>query len=160
MLSQSYASTIKGGISYTVSEARQLAFENVPPKIDISKYNEYLIDQNRDENIKVMLKGKKKYKDRYFTLFSDKSYGIAYAKNINIAYYYNNKGMLTNIEYIIKKDYPCIEVMYDINGDLNTTSLTVSKNETFVFNLNKKLIAHWIGSNCYNENGELIDTRD
>lgn len=157
---QSSASTIKGGISYTVSEARQLAFENVPPKIDISKYNEYLIDQNRDENIKVMLKGKKKYKNRYLTFFADKSYGIIYKSNINKGYYYDENGILYLIEFNTRNKYPYAGVRYDKKGNLDGTSFVVSKRESFVFDLNKKLIAHWIYNNCYNENGELIGTRD
>ncbi len=46
------------------------------------------------------------------------------------------------------------------NGILDSTSLFVSNNESYVFDLNKKLIAHWKGKNCYNEKGELIMTRE
>ena len=48
---------------------------------------------------------------------------------------------------------------YDKNGILDSTSLFISNNESYVFDLNKKLIAHWKGNNCYNEKGELIMTR-
>ena len=39
-------------------------------------------------------------------------------------------------------------------------SLRVSKDETFIFNKSGKLLAHWIGNNCYDENNSVIMTRE
>ena len=46
------------------------------------------------------------------------------------------------------------------NGKLDSTALAVSSSESYVFDTNKKFISHWKGNNCYNENGELIITRE
>ena len=37
--------------------------------------------------------------------------------------------------------------------------LRVSKRETFLYSPNGELIAHWIGPNGYDENGQIIMTR-
>jgi len=69
-------------------------------------------------------------------------------------------GKLDFISFSINKKYPIKVLKYDKNGILDSTSLFVSNNESYVFDLNKKLIAHWKGNNCYNEKGELIMTRE
>ena len=46
----SFAYTIQGGISYTVDEARIIAFDGVENKIDISKYKKYFLDINLKKN--------------------------------------------------------------------------------------------------------------
>ena len=37
--------------------------------------------------------------------------------------------------------------------------LRVSKEETFIYNPQGKLIAHWLGTNAYDEGGNVIMTR-
>ena len=61
-----------------------------------------------------------------------------------------------------EKLYGRSKKLYDkyIDGTLDSTTISISKDEQFVFDKNKKLLAHWIGKNCYDENGHLIMTRD
>ena len=151
--------TIKAGISYTVNEARQIAFENVQYKIDMSHYKNHFVDPNFEENLKALKKGKKKYKNRYINHFSNNTYGIMYKSNLYVVYYYTQKGKLFAIDIYNKKSYPKKAVKYSINGDLDGIILDLSSNEGYMFNAQKKLEAHWIGDNCYNEKGELIMTR-
>ena len=153
------AYTIKGGISYTVSKARQIAFENVNYKIDIYKYKEFFIDKNFAINQKVMLKDKKKYKNRYLTKFSKGEYAIRYKNQPSHAYYYDSSGKLCYIDIDLNSSYPKQRVTYNINGILDSVTLDTSSNEQFIFDTNKQLIAHWIGNNCYDDKGVLIDTR-
>ena len=154
------AYTIKGGISYTVSTARQIAFENVNYKIDISKYNQFLNDSNFTENKTLLSKNKYKIKDRKLVEFSDGSYSITYKKNNNMSFFYNKGGSLTSIQFDLFKKDSITRYSYDIKGNLESVILCAKNNEQFIFSLNKKLIAHWKGNNCYNEKGELIMTRE
>ena len=73
--------TIKGGVSYTVNEARQIAFDGVPKKIDMSKYKEYFVDKNYEKNQELLDRGKTRYRDRELTKFSDGAYAISYKDN-------------------------------------------------------------------------------
>ena len=154
--------TIKAGISYTVNEARQIAFENVQQKIDINKYKEYFMDINFNKNQELLSKGKTKYKNRILTKFSDGAdcaYGVRYLDNIYESFYYDKDGNLLYLDFTEKTGYPNKTIAYDCNGVLDTITFNIKKKEQFIFNINKKLIAHWIGDNCYNEKGELIMTR-
>ena len=110
--------------------------------------------------MKLKLTKKNEARDRYVTYFSDDTYVSTYKRDLNTNYYYNNKGNLIAIEYYIKKACPSLAVTYDAKGDLDSTCLSVSKNNQFVFDKNKKLTAHWIGNNGYNEKGELFGTRN
>ena len=64
------------------------------------------------------------------------------------------------IDLIENRDYPKKAVTYNRMGELDSTCLFVSGKEQYIFDTNKKLGAHWIGKNCYNEKGELILTRE
>ena len=152
--------TIKGGVSYTVETVRTEAFSNVPLNINISDYASYFSDPNYIANKKAMNKKKSYFRDRYLTVFSSGEYGVIYKNNKSISYYYDKNGKLESISFLINKSYPIKIVKYDKNGKLDSTALAVSSSESYVFDTNKKFISHWIGHNCYNENGELIITRE
>ena len=86
--------TIKGGVSYTVNEARQIAFDGVPKKIDMSKYKEYFVDKNFEKNINALKNGKNSFWNRFFMYFSDDTYAVRYKLHSEIGYYYNKDGVL------------------------------------------------------------------
>ena len=152
--------TLSGGVSYTVNEARQIAFDGVAQKIDMSKYKEYFVDKNFEKNQELLKKGKKRYKDRYLTKFSDGAYSISYRNNTATCFYYDKSGKLVFIDLIENRDYPKKAVTYNRLGELDSTCLFVSGKEQYIFDTNKKLGAHWIGKNCYNEKGQLVLTRE
>ena len=152
--------TLNGGISYTVNQAREVSFKDVPNSIEINKYKKYFIDKNYIKNKEALHKNKTKYNNRYLSLFSSGFYAVTYKDNTNISYYYDSNSRLQLIDFISGDSYPSKRVGYDNKGILNSVTLDVSANEQFVFNKNKKLIAHWIGKNCYNEQGELIMMRE
>ena len=151
---------LTGRVYYTVETARTEAFSNIPLSINISDYASYFSDYNYIANKNVMNKNKVKIRDRYITFFSDKTYAIYYKKNKSVQFYYDINGKLDFISFSINKKYPIKVLKYDRNGILDSISLFISNNESFVFDLNKKLIAHWKGNNCYNEKGELVMTRE
>ena len=154
-----FCKTIKGGVYYNVNTARALAFENVENKIDINKYKKYFIDPNKNENLNAMQQGKVKYKNRYLTRFSDGMYSVQY-NGQSISFYYDKQGNLTYIEFDKYSKHSYKAISYDINGNLDSVSLYIDKHEQFVFDINKKLVAHWVGKNGYNENGVLFGTRN
>lgn len=98
-----------------------------------------------------------------------------------VVYSYNNSGMVIGITvqyvnepttaYIYGRDktliymekydrptsvYPHRGYRYDMQGKLNLTSLSVSKNEHFRFSPSGELLAHSIDGVIYDENGEVI----
>lgn len=149
-----------GGIYYNVDTARTLAFENVDRKIDMSPYEKYLYDENKEENLKALSKGKKKYKNRYLTLYSDSVYTISYNYDRYKNYCYSVDGKLEYLEVRQSLNLPSKRISYDLKGNLDSIILDVTSEEQLIFSANKKLVAHWIGKNCYDEKGELILTRD
>ena len=140
------AMTIEGGISYTVSKAREIAFNNLPIKIPKSSFENFLNYKKRNSY-------------RYATIeFSDNTFGLIDKKNKR-GYYYTEKGKLYLIQIKINEGKYNKYARYDLNGNLDSVALGID-NQQFLFDLNKKLIAHWIGKNGYDENGELFGTRD
>lgn len=158
--SNAFALTINGGISYTVDTARIESFSNIQESISFKEYEKFSKDENYSKNIELLKRNKKNYKDRYLTSFSTGNYAIRYKTNLDVSYYYDKYGNLICLEFDIGKGFPSKRVGYDSNGHLDTVTLDVSSHEQFVFDANKKLVAHWIGKNCYNEKGELISTRN
>ena len=154
------AFTIKGGITYTVDNARILAFEGIKPHINTQEYKAFLFDKNFIQNKNAIIKNKLKFRDREIQIFSDGKYSILFKKNTTRYFIYNTDGKLEIIVFYVNNKYPKKSVAYDIYGNLSSIAFSVKKDEQFVFNKNKKLIAHWIGKNCYNEQGELIMTRE
>lgn len=143
-----FAETIlQGGISYTVSQAREHSFKNLKAHIPAQTFKKY--------------KKYKKFLNLFndITVFSDGSFAVDDKKN-NICYYYSKDKTLQFVEIILNTSLPRKSVKYDINGNLYSIVLDIGKNEQFIFDASKKLVAHWIGENGYNEKGELIFTRN
>ncbi len=138
---------IEGGISYTVSQAREIAFDNVPSQIPVSTFEKYMKDKFWFKFFKEI------------TVFSDGDYSVHDIKN-NKCFYYSKNGNLKIVEIIFKTSFPQKSARYDRNGKLDSIVLDIGNSEQFIFDTDKKLVSHWIGKNGYNENGELFKTRD
>ncbi len=137
-------SLIKGGVSYTVPQAREISFKNIDytvPVESLKKYRKY----NRLFGL---------FKE--ITVFANNNFSI-FDKKKRKVFYYSQEGNLILIEIILDNHKT---VRYDINGKLDSVVLDTGNNEQFVFDANKKLVAHWIGKNGYDENGELFNTRN
>ena len=129
------ATTIEGGISYTVSQAREIAFNNLPIKIPTSSFKKFLNYKRRSSYRYAKIK------------FSDNTFGIIDKKNKR-GYYYTEKGVLYLIQIKIIEGKYSKYARYDLNGNLDSVALGID-NQQFLFDLNKKLVAHWIGKNGY-----------
>ena len=155
-----YSSTITGGIEYTVDMAREESFNNISTTIDIQQFKKYLIDPNYEKHKLLIAQNKLRYKNIRILVFSDGVYVIDNLLNQKETFYYYPNGSLVQVEILLKKGYPEKSVIYDNKGVLTSVSYCISSKEQFVFDLNKKLLTHWKGNNCYNEKGELIMTRE
>ena len=147
LLVPAQSTVIRGGITFSVPQAREISFQNIPDKIPTDTFCKYK-------------KFKKIWGIRFTkTVFSDNTFCIT-SNNNNYTYYYSEKGDLWLIQTQIMQNKYSKYARYKTNGKLDSVILDIGNNEQFVFDANKKLIAHWIGKNGYDENGELFGTRD
>ncbi len=149
---------ITGGIETTVEQA----WDEI--SLSEEKFNPYNIihnfkDPNYRENQAMLLKGVTELKDRKLGKFSDGSYAVIYYNDKKNTYYYSPEGILTHNEIRSGVEYPYKASKYSIDGKLVNKSLKQSEYETFIFTSSGKLLAHWIGENCYDENKNIIMTR-
>ena len=151
-----YGLTLEGGVVYTVESARKEAFDGVKYKIPVSSFKEHLRDRNFKENKKTKTSGVVDLGDRKIEWFSDGSYGIVYNKNKNIAYFYDKSGKLEEFDVYSSLISPTKAYKYNINGKLINVTLVVSRNEAYIYKVNGELEAHWVGDDCFDENGQLI----
>ena len=141
---------LKGGVHYTVESAREEAFSRVKYKISMDEHKKYL----QDTGFSLDKNGKPKIRKfgRDVTFFSDGSYGIQLNQ---IIYYYDSKGKLDGLSYSIGDIYPKLSVKYDINGNLISVIFSVNKNESYMYEANKKYLGRWIGKNFYEPDGQV-----
>lgn len=125
--------------------------------IEIS-HNE-ISDTNNVENRSMLLQGITETKDRTLALFSDGSYGVVYKSEPKVVLYYSPQGNLTHKEIKEALKYPYKTYKYNLNGQLENMTYRMSESETFIYLPSGKLIAHWVGLNCYDVEGKLIMTR-
>ncbi len=149
---------LQGAAEYNVQSARNEVQENVQYKVSPANFSAHILDPNRDENSNA-LKGNVSLKDRAIAAFSIGTYGVTYNNDPLHAYYYSPQGVLNYIDVRSGKDYPYKSYQYDVSGKLVNMGLRVSKAETYIYNPQGILMAHWVGSNGYDENGKLVMTR-
>ncbi len=153
-----FATVITGKVEYSVNDARQSVLSQ-PQKPDLDLIRGNIFDRNYIENAVYLLKGYTDLKDRTLAYFSDGSYAINYKNDLRHVFYYNSDGILTHTEERLSLEYPYKAFKYKVSGELENMSYRVSEQETFIFDENAKLIAHWKGNNCYDEDNNIIMTR-
>ena len=153
------AKIITGGVEVSVNQAREELFSDSTPRPDFKMINKHFYDSNRVENVSMLLKGQTDLKDRILAKFSDGSYGVIYKNNLTSVFYYSFDGVLIYHEVKDSLEYPFKTYKYSTDGKLVNTSLRVSEDEAFVFLKSGKLLAHWVGAYCYDEDDNVIMTR-
>ena len=153
------AQTLTGGVTYTTQDARIELQNTRPPAIDFLLIQDNFTDKNHPENYSQLLKGITELKDRTLGIFSDKTYAIKYKNNPKYIWYYDSKGTLIYTEEQTSSQYPYKTYKYTPDGELVNMTLRVSKDETFIFSQYGQLLGHWVGQNCYDENGNIVMTR-
>lgn len=148
-----FAQTLSGGVYYDADSARTEAFSNVESSFSSDLIAEHITDADYDSNMNALLNGQAELKDHTICRFSTGIYGIRYKSDPYRAYYYTPSGKLDYVDKKSSLDYPHKVMTYDLNGKLIGSALYVSKEEQFIFDVNKKLTTHWIGNNGYDKNG-------
>ena len=172
------AVTLKGGIAYTVEQARTEAFDGIEYSLPAKIIKKNKTDPNYDINKMLILPAKiiKKNKtdpnydinkmliendvdevaDRFVTRFSDGSYGIIYKDNACYEYYYDKNGKLERVGKRISLIYPTKSFKYDKHGKLKEVNLYKNETHFYIFNEKKELLYHWINDKCYDKNGNIV----
>lgn len=150
---------ITGGVTYDVNSARSELLTTEQTGIDKKLIRSHSYDFRHRSHMKYLLNGKTELKDRTLAMFSDFTYAVMYLKDEYHVYYYKSDGSLMYVEEKKSLDYPFKAYKYDTSGKLVNMSLRISKEETFIYTPEGKLIAHWIGTNGYDELGNVIMTR-
>ena len=155
-MSPVFGLTLEGGVTYTVESARKEAFSGVKYKIPVSSFKKYMQDPNFEENKAAIAAGKADLGDRWIERFSDNSYGVVYKKNKHNAYLYSEKGALESLEIRPSLKYPTKTYIYSTKGMLENVAFVVSLYEAFIYKRNGELYGHWIGDECFDENGNFV----
>lgn len=150
---------IKGGIQFDVSSAREELMKKPVQRLNPELIAKYLTDENHKENMSYLEIGNASLEDRMLAFFSDSTYAVMYNDDKYHVWYYTKNGKLLYAEEKENLDYPCKFYKYNTSGGLVNMGLKVSKDETFIFSGNGRLIAHWIKSNAFDEYGNVIMTR-
>ena len=141
------AEVIQGGVRYSINSAR----EELLKTPDISVPNSLMQSNLFDLNTEI--------KDRSLAKFSDGSYAVIYKDNPKFVWYYSQNGILTHVQVKTSETYPYKTYKYTPGNRLVNMSLRVSKDETFIYTPDGKFLAHWLYQNCYDENNNIIMTR-
>lgn len=155
-----FAEVLQGGVSYDVNSAREELLRFSDKKIDKTLVQSFYRDYYYNENQTYKLSANKNPANRVLAFFSDTTYGVMYNAIPLYVWYYSKDGTLIYMEKKDSTEYPYKTYKYTPSGLLMNMSLRVSKEEAFVFTPAGKLIAHWIGSNAYDEENNVIMTRE
>lgn len=144
------ALTLEGGVVYTEETAREEAFKNVQMYRPLKSSDKYFFYMNITDNAKSV----QKIKVTYLKLPCVTRYAVVYQNEpLNVYYYKYKYGVYTLSEYDLfdckEKEYPHKAIKYSATGDLLTVVFRVSEQEQFIYDKNKKLIAHWVDKKGY-----------
>ena len=150
--------TLKGGVTYTVEQARKEAFANVEYTIPKHIIKANRTDPNYKQNQTLIKNGIKETGDRYIGYYSDGGYAIVYKNNLYLEFYYNKNGKIDAIGKRTSLVCPTKSYKYDDKGKLGAVVLYLTLEEAYIFEPDGKFVAHWIGDKCYDINNKLIKT--
>ena len=153
------AQIITGEIEYNAETARNETFSKPIEKVSYNKIYNHFFDSNNIENLNYLFKGITELKDRKLAKFSDGSYGVQYYDDPMFSWYYSQNGKLINFTQKDSLSYPCRITKFKPDGSITNNGYRVSEKESYIFTPDGKLLAHWLGNNCYDENNNIIMTR-
>ena len=153
------AKIITGEVEYNAEAAREEVFSSPVKILNFDSIRKFLIDSNNIENLNYLYQGITELKDRKIGKFSDGSYGVQYYDDPMYSWYYSSNGRLINFTLKDSETYPCKITKYKPDGSVVNQGYRASENESFIFTPDGKLIAHWLGDNCYDENNNIVMTR-
>lgn len=143
-----YALELEGGVKYTVDSARDYVRQNQVDSIEVT--GPFKLQTDNTEKVVYS------YNNAGMVI----GITVQYIGEPTKAYIYGRDKSLIYTEKYDKpiNVYPHRGYRYDMQGKLNLTSLTVSKDEMFRFSPQGKLIAHSVKGVIYDEDGNVIGT--
>ena len=156
---QAEAKIITGEVEYNTESVREEVFASPVNPLNISTYGEHLIDRNNAENLENLLKGNTDLKDRKIAKFSDGSYGVQYYNDVMYTWYYSQNGRLISFTQKDSESYPTKFTKYRPDGNVANQGYRISEQESYIYTPDGKLLAHWLGENCYDEYNNIIMKR-
>lgn len=154
------AEVLQGGVTYDVDSAREELFKFSGNDFDKTLVESFKRDYYYYENQTYKLSANANLKNRVLAFFSDTTYGVMYNAIPLYVWYYSKDGTLIYMEKKDTTEYPYKSYKYTPTGLLMNMTLRVSKEEAFIFTPAGKLVAHWIGPNAYDEDNNVIMTRE
>ena len=159
MLPVNAQTILTGKVRYDVNSARRELLKNPLKKLNSQLVAKHLTDNENRENLEYVLQGNVELKDRTLAFFSDGTYAVMYDNDKYHVWYYSHDGKLIYAEEKDGIDYPYKSYKYTTMGELVNMGLRVSKEETFIYSPNGRLIAHWLKESAYDEDGNIIMQR-
>ena len=95
-----------------------------------------------------------------FSKFSDGSYAVHYYDNPFYSFYYSQNGKLISYTYKSSQNFPSNFKKFKPDGSIINTGTRVSEKESFIYSVDGKLLAHWLGDKCFDKNNNIIMTRE
>lgn len=146
LTSHAFAVELQGGVAYTVDSARKYVQDGLPDGFEIP-----------DKYYQVQTSNVEKMVTSYDNEGKVVGVTVQYINEPRRAYIYKK----SNLAYVEIYDkpvniYPHRGYRYNLDKQLVSSSLTVSKKELFRFNPSGKLIAHSVNGTIYDENGNVI----
>ncbi len=148
--------TLKGGVTYTVEQARKEAFANVEYTLPKHIIKANRTDPNYKQNQTLIKNGVKETSDRYITYFSDGGYGIVYKNNLYYEFYYKENGKINAIGKRVGLNFPTKSYKYDADGKFLSVTLYLDKDTAYNFEVDGTLRSYWIKNKGYDKNGKFI----
>lgn len=155
------ALVLQGNAQYNAELAREETFSNINYALGPNAFRDYWTDPNFINNYNALNNNINNVENRTLALFSDGSYGVRYFEDPYHNYYYDKNGNLFKIDVLNKpfNDYPHKSVAYNRYGAFKNATFVLSKKEQYLYDRDKNLIGHWVGSACYDEKGNVLMLR-
>ena len=128
-------------------------------KLNYNELKNKFYDSDNIENLNYLLNGITELKDRKLAKFSDGSYAILYYDNPLFGWYYSSNGKLISYTRKNNMGYPCKFTKFKPDGTIINSGLRISEQESFIYSADGKLLAHWLGNQCFDKNNQPVMTR-
>ena len=154
------STVITGEVKYDYELAREETLKKPLTPVSFEFIRLHLIDKNREENLENIKLGITQTQNRKLATFSDGGYGVEYFDDPEFAWFYDFGGRLTSFTQKDSLIYPCRTTRYKPDGSVANVGLKISDRESFIYNTDGKLIAHWLGEVCFDEMNNVVMKRE
>ena len=154
----SHALVLQGNAQFNAEIAKEEVFENIKYSLGPNTFRNFWVDPNYVTNQNALSNGQTRIGNRYIVMFSDGTYGVRYIQDEYHNYYYNQNGELFKVDVLDKpfNEYPHTSIAYNKYGSFKNATFVISKYEQYLYDINQKLMGHWVDDTCYDDNGNVL----